>query len=162
LLGHYIAEFAGMILAITLLLTAGLIIGWRTHSSALEIVEAFALLLLVASAMIWLGTWIGMLVRTPDAVMGIAFVIIFPLTFISNAFVPIETMPNALQWFASINPVSVMVSAVRELFGNPTAPVTKDVWTLTHPVISAWIMTIGMLAIFIPLAVHRYRVRTTD
>ena len=162
LLGHYIAEFAGMILAISILLGAGLLIGWRTHTGALEVVEAMALLLLFASAMIWLGTLIGLIVRTPDSVMGIAFVIIFPLTFVSNAFVPIESMPNALQWFASVNPVSVMVAAIRELFGNPTAPVTKDVWTLTHPVVSAWIMTIAMLAVFVPLTIRRYRLRTTD
>ena len=85
-------------------------------------VEAIALLLVFASAIIWLGLWLGILVRSPDAVMGIGFVIIFPVTFISNAFVPIESMPNILQWVASVNPVSVLIAAVRTLFGNPVSP----------------------------------------
>ena len=69
--------------------------------------------------MIWIGTWIGLTVRSPDAVMGVGFVVVFPLTFLSNAFVPINSLPNVLQWIAAWNPVSVMVAAMRELFGNP-------------------------------------------
>ena len=94
LLGHYFAEMLGSILTIVILLGTGLIIGWRTHAPFLHVIEALALLLVFASAIIWIGLWLGILVRSPDAVMGIGFVIIFPLTFISNAFVPIESMPN--------------------------------------------------------------------
>jgi ABC transporter DrrB family efflux protein len=162
LLGHYVAELAGMVLSIAVLLTAGLLVGWRVHSSPLETLEAFVLLLAFASAMIWVGTLVGMLVRTPDAVMGVAFVLVFPLTFVSNAFVPIESMPNVLQWIASVNPVSVLVAAVRELFGNPTAPVTKHVWTLEHPVPSAWMACALVLALAVPAALRRYRARTSD
>ena len=86
---------------------------------------AIVLLLAFASAMIWVGTWLGMLVRSPDAVMGVGFVVVFPLTFLSNAFVPIESLPNVLQWVASVNPVSVLVAAIRELFGNPVSPVAE-------------------------------------
>ena len=63
--------------------------------------------------------------RSPDAVMGIGFIVVFPLTFLSNAFVPIDSLPTVLQWFAAWNPVSVMVAAIRELFGNPTTPVDQ-------------------------------------
>ncbi|HEY4607943.1 MAG TPA: ABC transporter permease, partial [Ilumatobacteraceae bacterium] len=121
LLGHYLAEMLGSILTIVILLGAGLAVGWRTHAPVLDVLQALALLLVFATAMIWLGLWLGVLVRSPDAVMGIGFIIIFPLTFISNAFVPIATMPEALQWIASVNPVSVLVAAVRTLFGNPLA-----------------------------------------
>ena len=86
---------------------------------------AILLLLAFASAMIWVGTWLGMMVRSPDAVMGVAFIVVFPLTFLSNAFVPIDSMPNVLQWVAAWNPVSVLVAAIRELFGNPIAPVDE-------------------------------------
>ena len=107
LLGHYLAEMLGSILTIVILLGAGLVVGWRTHARCFEVIEALSLLLLFASAMIWIGLWLGIQVRSPDAVMGIGFVIIFPLTFISNAFVPIQSMPQVLQWVATVNPVSV-------------------------------------------------------
>jgi ABC transporter DrrB family efflux protein len=162
LLGHYVAELAGMAVSIIVLLTAGFAVGWRAHASVFEIGEAVLLLLAFASAMIWFGTWLGMLVRAPDAVMGIAFVLVFPLTFVSSAFVPIGSMPNVLQWVASVNPVSVLVAAVRELFGNPTAPIAKDLWTLQHPVASSWLACAVVLAITVPAALHRYRRRTTD
>jgi ABC transporter DrrB family efflux protein len=162
LLGHYLAELAGMVLSIIVLLGTGLIVGWRTHTDIWHIGEAILLLLVFASAMIWVGTIIGILVRSPDAVMGVGFVIVFPLTFLSSAFVPIATMPNVLQWFASVNPITVFVAAVRELFGNPLTPVTKHVWPLDHPVLAAWLYSVAILAITVPVALRRYRIRTTD
>jgi ABC-2 type transport system permease protein len=162
LIGHYLAELAGMMLGIVILLAAGLIVGWRVHEDLLHVGGAAVLLLVFASAMIWIGTWIGLMVRTPDAVMGVAFVLVFPLTFLSTAFVPMESLPNALQWVAAWNPVSVVVAAVRELFGNPVAPVTKDAWPLQHPVLAAVLLTLGVLAIAVPGALRRYRARTTD
>jgi ABC-2 type transport system permease protein len=162
LLGHYLAEMLGSILTIVILLGAGLAVGWRTHAPVLDVLQALALLLVFATAMIWLGLWLGVLVRSPDAVMGIGFIIIFPLTFISNAFVPIASMPEALQWIASVNPVSVLVAAVRTLFGNPLAPVTKHIWPMDHPVAAAWLYCIVLVALGWTLAQRRYRARTTD
>jgi ABC-2 type transport system permease protein len=112
--------------------------------------------------MIWVGTYIGMIVRAPDAVMGVAFAVVFPLTFVSNTFVPIESLPNALQWVAAWNPVSVVVAAVRELFGNPVAPTTKHTWPLDHPVVAAFLLGIVILAVVVPMCLHRYRARTSD
>jgi ABC-2 type transport system permease protein len=117
--GHYLAELAGMALSIVVLLGAGLLVGWRVHTDVLHVGTALLLLLTFASAMIWIGTWIGLKVRTPDAVMGVGFTVVFPLTFLSNAFVPINSLPGPLQWVAAWNPISVMVAATRELFGNP-------------------------------------------
>ena len=94
--------------------------------------------------------------------LGIGFVIIFPVTFISNAFVPIESMPNILQWVASVNPVSVLIAAVRTLFGNPVSPVTKHVWPIDHPVPAAWLYCIVLVAIGVVIAQRRYKARTTD
>jgi ABC-2 type transport system permease protein len=162
LLGHYLAEMAGSLLTITILLSTGFVVGWRTHASVMHVAEAMALLLVFASAMIWLGLWMGILVRSPDAVMGIGFVIVFPVTFISNAFVPIVSLPNVLQWIASVNPVSVLVAAVRTLFGNPVSPVTKHVWPIDHPVAMAWIYSVALLALGWVIAQRRYRARTTD
>ncbi len=94
--------------------------------------------------------------------MGIGFVVIFPLTFISNAFVPIESMTNVLQWIAAVNPISVLIAAVRTLFGNPVAPVTKHVWPMEHPVLAAWIYVFILLVLGWVLAQRQYRRRTTD
>jgi len=162
LLGHYLAEMVGSLLTIAILLGTGFIVGWRTHASAIHVTEAMALLLVFASAMIWLGLWLGILVRSPDAVMGIGFVLIFPVTFISNAFVPIVSLPSVLQWVASVNPVSVLVAAVRSLFGNPIAPVTKHVWPIDHPVPAAWTYSAALVVVGWIIAQRRYRARTID
>jgi ABC transporter DrrB family efflux protein len=162
LLGHYGAEVAGMALSIVVLLVAGLIVGWRTHTDPVQIGAALALLFLFATAMIWVGTWIGLTVRSPDAVMGIAFTVVFPLTFLSNAFVPIASLPDPLQVVAAWNPISAMVTAVRELFGNPASPIATSSWPLDHAVLAAVLYCVAIIAIAVPMSLHRYRSRTTD
>jgi ABC-2 type transport system permease protein len=160
--GHYVAELAGLVLSIAVLLGAGLLVGWRAHTDLVHLATAGLLLLAFCSAVIWIGTWIGLLVRAPDAVMGVGFVVVFPLTFLSNAFVPIDSLPNALQWVAAWNPISVMVAAVRDLFGNPMSPLTHHTWPLDHPVVSAFAYCAVLLAFAVPAALRRYRVRTSD
>jgi ABC-2 type transport system permease protein len=162
LLGHYLAELAGLVLSIVVLLGAGLVVGWRPHTSIAEFAAAILLLLVFSSAMVWVGTWIGLIVRSPDAVMGVAFMLVFPLTFLSSAFVPINSLPNVLQWIATLNPISVIVAAVRTLFGNPLAPVTKHVWPIDHPVPAACLYCLVILAVAVPFALRRYRARTSD
>ncbi len=162
LVGHFLAELAGSVLSIVVLLGTGYVVGWRTHTDALQVAEALLLLVVFASAMIWFGTWLGMVVRSPDAVMGIGFTLVFPLTFLSNAFVPISTLPEPLQWIASWNPVSVLVAAVRTLFGNPLSPIAKDIWPMTHPVPAAWLYCVVLLVGSIGLSLRRFRHRTSD
>lgn len=162
LLGHYLAEVVGIMLSIVVLLGAGLLVGWRTHTDVLHVSEAILLLVVFASGVIWLGTWLGMMVRSPDAVMGVGFTVVFPLTFVSNAFVPVASLPNVLQWVASWNPISVVVAAVRILFGNPLSPIAKDVWPMRHPVAAAWIYCVLLLLLAVPAALRRYRHRTSD
>lgn len=161
LVGHWLAEVAGMVLATVLLLGAGLVVGWRAHTGLAELALSAVLVVAFASAMVWVGTYVGLLVRTPDAVMGVVFPAIFPLTFVSGAFVPIETLPNVLQWVASLNPVSVQVAAVRELWGNPVAPSPKDVWPMEHPVAAAFLYVALLLVAAVPAAVCRFERRTT-
>jgi ABC transporter DrrB family efflux protein len=160
--GHALAELAGLGLSIVILLGSGLIVGWRTHTDPLHVAAALGLLVLFAATMVVAGTLLGLIVRAPDAVMGIAFTVIFPLTFISNAFVPIESMPTALQNIAAWNPISALTAAVRQLFGNPSAPVTVHSWPLEHPVIAGVGYCVLALAICIPLCLRRYKARTTD
>jgi ABC-2 type transport system permease protein len=160
--GHYVAELAGMALSVVVLLVAGLVVGWGVHSDMLAFGGALLLLFFFSSAMIWIGTYIGLKVRSPDAVMGVGFVVVFPLTFLSNAFVPINTLPTVLEYVAAWNPVSVVVAAIRELFGNPTAPVSLHTWPLDHPVPSAFAYCILILAIAVPASIRHYRARTSD
>jgi len=162
MLGHALAELAGMCLAIVILLGAGLLVGWRIHTDALHAGVAIALMVCFAMAMIWVGTWLGTTVRSPDAVMGVGFTVVFPLTFLSSAFVPIATMPEWLQVIAAWNPVSAFAAAMRTLFGNPLAPVTQDAWPLQHPVVASWIYTVILLVVAVPLALRGYRKRTSD
>ncbi|HLF77879.1 MAG TPA: ABC transporter permease [Dehalococcoidia bacterium] len=161
LLGHVIAEMSGMALATAVLSVTGLIVGWRTHAGIEEVIGAYALLMLFSASMVWAGTLIGLFVRSTDAVAGVVFTFIFPLTFLSSAFVPIETLPKILEYFAAYNPISVLIAAVRDLWGNPTAPISHSVWPLEHPLIASIGWCAGILAIVVPLTLVRFRQRTS-
>jgi ABC-2 type transport system permease protein len=159
--GHLIAELAASLIALAVLTFSGLIVGWRIHTDLAHAAAGFGLLVLFAFAMLWVGTLLGVTARSPDAVTGILFLIVFPLTFLSNAFVPAGGLPDGLQAVAEWNPVSAIVAAVRTLFGNPTALPADAAWPLEHPVPSALAWIALVLAVTIPLTVRRYRLRTT-
>jgi ABC-type multidrug transport system permease subunit len=124
-------------LALVIMTVAGLIVGWRIESSPAEAIAGFALLVLFAFTMLWIGMLLGMLARTPDAVTGVAFIVIFPLTFVANTFVPAESLPTVLRQIAEYNPISAVSAAVRTLFGNPTAVPKNPPWPLDHPVLAS-------------------------
>ena len=159
--GQFLAELAGMVLSIIVVLGTGLIVGWRPHEVGPSLL-AFLLIVLFASVMVWIGIFLGLKVRTPDAVMGVGFVVVFPLTFLSNAFVPVDSLPSALQAIAEWNPVSVLVAAVRELFGNPVPVIDDPSWPLQHAVPLAFLFCVALLAAIVPLALRAYRIRTRD
>ena len=160
LIGHLIAEFAAASLGVTVLTLSGLIVGWRIHTDVPHAIAGFAILLLFATAILWLGTLFGLIVRSADAVQGLVFVIIFPLTFLSSAFVPIAGLSSGLRTLAEWNPISSVIAATRTLFGNPTAIPDNPALPLQHPVISSLIWCAALLAIAVPLAIWRYRART--
>ncbi len=110
--------------------------------------------------MLWLGMLLGLLARTPDAVTGVAFIVIFPLTFVANTFVPAGGLPAGLRQVAEWNPISALAAATRTLFGNPTALPSAAPWPLQHPVLSAVGWCVLALLVVAPLAIRRYRVRT--
>ena len=159
--GHMLAELAAMCLAILILSLTGLVVGWRIHEDPLHAVGAYALLILFATTMLWVGTLLGVLARSPDAVAGFVFMTVFPLTFVSNAFVPVGGLPDGLQQVAEWNPVSAMVAATRTLFGNPTGLPADVAWPLRHPVLVALLWCLALLAVVVPLTVARFRHRTT-
>lgn len=144
-------------LSMFVMMITGYIVGWRIKSSFLEATAAVALLLLFAYAMSWVMAFIGMSVRSPEVINNVSFIVLFPITFISNAFVPSDTLPTPLRIFAEWNPVSALVQSARELFGNvpPGAPV-GDAWPQQHPIATVLLGVVFMLAIFVPLAIRKY------
>ena len=148
LAGRTLSDVATNALSIVVLLTTGLIIGFSFHASALEIVAGIGLLILFGYAFSWMFALLGMLVSSPEAANSLGFIAVFPLTFISSAFVPVESMPEALKWFAKINPFTIEVDALRALWLG--APAGNYVW-------GAGVWSFVILAVFAPLAVRRYR-----
>lgn len=144
--------------SMVVMMATGFIVGWRIRSSFLEAAFAVILLLLFAYSFSWVMAFIGMSVRSPEVINNVSFLVLFPLTFISNAFVPAETLPTPLRVFAEWNPVSALVQAARELFGNvpPGIPV-GDTWTAQNPVLTVLIGMTVMLAIFVPLSIRKFQ-----
>jgi ABC transporter DrrB family efflux protein len=162
LFGHLLAELAATTVAVAVMVASGIVVGWRIHADVPHALAGFGVLFLFATAILWLGTLLGVMVRSPDAVTGIAFIVMFPMTFLANAFVPAAGLPDGLRTVAEWNPISAVIAAVRTLFGNPTATPDGAAWPLQHPVVAAIGWCIVILAIAVPLTVARFRARTTD
>ena len=141
---------------------SGLIVGWGIHSSLGDALAGYGLLLLLAAAMIWVGLALGALVRSPDSVMGVGFLVVFPLTFLASTFVPIDGLPDGLRQVAEWNPISALAAAVRTLFGNPTAIPADPVFPLAHPVLYSVVFCVAVIAVVTPLTLHLFRKRTSD
>jgi ABC-2 type transport system permease protein/oleandomycin transport system permease protein len=151
LIGRTLADVATNLLSIVVLLVTGIIIGFNFNASVFEIIAGFALLLLWGYAFSWVFALIGMSVSSPEAANGAGFTLVFPITFISSAFVPVESMPNGLEQFAQANPVSQVVDAMRALWLG--APADNHIWLSV-----VWCFVI--IALFAPLAVSKYRKAT--
>jgi ABC-2 type transport system permease protein len=158
LTGRTLADLVQTALTLIVLALVALLVGWRTHENGLKVLTGFALLLLLGYAFTWIGALIGLSVRTPEAATSGGLVWLFPLTFISNAFVPSQNMPAVLQHIAEWNPFSATVQAGRELFGNlpPRFP-TPDAWPMQHPGWASLIWSIAIIAVFRTLAVRKYK-----
>lgn len=138
------------------LMLSGLAVGWRVNSGLGDFLLAVALMVFFTYAMAWVGVLLGLIAPTVETVQQLGFLIVFPLTFLSNAFVPTATLPGPLQPIAEWNPISVLTQATRELFGNPN-PTLADSFPSEHPFLLSVLWTIAILAVFAPLAVRRYR-----
>jgi ABC transporter DrrB family efflux protein len=162
LTGRTLSDVVNNVLVLIVMSLTGLLVGWRINGSLLEAFAAYALLILFAYAVSWIMAWIGMLVPSPEVVNNASFVVIFPLTFIANTFVPLETLPPALQTFAEWNPVSAVTQAARELFGNiPPGVPEPTAWPLQNPGLYTLIWTVAILVAFVPLANLQYRTATS-
>lgn len=158
LIGRTASDVVYNVLTLIIMALTGLLVGWRIRNSLFDAIAGFALLLVFAYAFSWVMAYVGLLVPSVEVINNASFIVIMPMTFISNAFVPLETFPTALRIFAEWNPVSTVTQAARELFGNTTsAAVTSDAWSLQHPVLYTLIWTVLIVLIFAPLSIARYR-----
>jgi ABC-2 type transport system permease protein len=145
-------------ISVAIMALTGLLVGWAIRTSFLEAAMGFGLLLLFAYAFSWVMAYVGLLVPSVEVINNASFMVIFPITFVSNAFVPLETLPAPLQTFAEWNPVSSLTQAVRELFGNipPGAP-EPTAWPLQNPIIYTLIWIVIIMVIFVPISIRQYR-----
>ncbi|MFJ8517225.1 MULTISPECIES: ABC transporter permease [Lysinibacillus] len=151
LAGALLADTIRYTIATVLTFTMGYIMGYRPEGGLGYVVLAGLLVIVCAWAISWIFAFFGVIARTASSVQGISMLVLFPLTFLSNAFVPAETLPNFLQWFVKINPISHLVTAVRELTNSGAIG-----WDLSASLIGAAIVVI----IFAPLTVRAYMRRT--
>jgi ABC-2 type transport system permease protein len=158
LIGRTTSDLLNNVIVIVVMSATGLLVGWRIHSSPLEALAGFGVMLLFAYAVSWGMAVVGLAVRSPEVVNNASFIVIFPLTFIANTFVGTTNLPGPLKVFAEWNPISAVTQAARELFGN-TSPqfAAPDVWPLRHPVLASVLWSLVILAVFVPLAIRQYR-----
>jgi ABC-2 type transport system permease protein len=148
LAGPMVADLVRYLIAASLTFVAGMVMGYRPQGGVLGVLAAILLAIFTGWAIAWIFTWVGTIARSARSVQGISMMILFPLTFLSNAFVPIDTLPSGLQTFVKLNPVSHLVSATRDL-ANDGAVTTQVGWTLLAGCV--------VMAIFAPLAVRSYK-----
>ena len=148
LAGRTLADIVTNLISVCVLVVTGVIIGFSFHAGVLEVIAGFGLLLLFGYAFSWVFALVGLLASTPESANSVGFISIFPLTFISSAFVPVNTMPAVLKAFAQVNPFTIMVDAMRALWIGQ--PAHNDVW-------GAVVWALVILVVFAPLAVARYR-----
>ena len=160
--GRTVSDIGINVISLCVMALTGLVVGWRIRSSFLEAVAGFLLLLVFAFAISWIMAVVALVVRTPEVVNNASFIVIFPLTFVANTFVSINSLPGPLATFADWNPVSSVTQAARELFGNtdPTAP-APEAWSLQHPVIYTLLWVVIILVVFVPLSIRLYQRSTS-
>ena len=148
LTGRTLADVATNVVQLVVMLAVGLAVGFRFGTSAPEVVAGIALVLLIGYAFSWVFAFIGLISSSPEAANAYGFTIIFPLTFVSSAFVPVDSMPSWLQPIAEHNPFTSMVNAVRALFVG--TPAGNDIWL-------SILWGLGITLVFGLLSVWRYR-----
>jgi ABC-2 type transport system permease protein len=156
--GHSVANLIRSLIPIVFMTATGLAIGWRIHSSVTDALAGYALMFVFSFAVIWIGVMLASVVSTPEAVQGIAFVVIFPITFIASTFVPTKTLPGVLQTFAEWNPTSSLANSLRHQFGNPGGAIPHDaIFPLAHPFAYTLIWAVAIVVVCAPLSVVLYQ-----
>ncbi|MCC9197334.1 ABC transporter permease [Arthrobacter sp. zg-Y820] len=156
LIGRTNSDLVLNAISMLIMMATGLLVGWRVNTSFASFLAGVGLLLLFSYAFSWVMALLGMSVRSPETINNASFMILFPITFISNAFVQSSTLPAPLEVFANWNPVSALVQAARELFGNLGDTPVPDTWPMQHATATVLIGSAAMLLVFVPLAVRKF------
>jgi ABC-2 type transport system permease protein len=135
----------------TVVVVVGVVLGFRPDAGVPGVVAAMLLVAAFSFGLAWVFTTVGMLLRSPNAVLNGGFMVLFPLTFVSNVFVDPDTLPRGLEWFVNANPISHLVTATRGLMEG-SASAGEIAWVLATAA--------GLTAVFAPLTTHLYRTRT--
>lgn len=158
LVGRTGSDVVYNVLSLIIMALTGLVVGWRIRDGVLDAAAAFLLLLLFAYAFSWVMAYVGLLIPSVEVINNASFIVIMPLTFISNVFVPTASFPSVLRVFVEWNPVSTLTQAIRQLFGNvEPSTVDSDAWSLQHPSLYTLIWIVIILVVFVPLSVRQYR-----
>jgi ABC-2 type transport system permease protein len=153
-LGRCLADLVNSVIALAVMVVTGLVLGWRWHNGLDRAALAVALLLLLRFALLWVGIYLGLAVKGPESVMAVQ-ILVWPVLFLSNAFVDTSTMPSWLGTIADWNPMAATAAASRELFGNPGWGETS--WMTDNAVLLAVAWPVALTAVFLPLSVRRFR-----
>ncbi|WP_199549657.1 ABC transporter permease [Streptomyces sp. N35] len=154
LVGRSVADMLQSLLSLVLLMAVGLAVGWRWHGSLGAVLAAMGLLLLLRFAMLWMGIHLAMVAGKPELVMAVQ-ILVWPVSFLSNAFATPESMPGWLGATVEWNPMSATATAVRDLFGNEGG-VSSASWASEHAALLAVLWPVVLVAVFFPLAVRRF------
>ncbi len=156
--GHALASLMRAMIPILLMSLCGLVVGWRINGGIADALGGYALMIAFSFAVIWIGVLMGTMLPSVEAVQGVGFTAIFPITFIASTFVPVATLPGVLRTVAEWNPVTSMAEALRMLFGNPSGDFGADPpWSLQHPVLYSLAWIVAIIAVCAPLAVRAYQ-----
>ncbi len=148
LAGRTLSDVVTNTLSMTILLITGVIIGFTFQTTFLDALAGIGILLLFGYSFSWFLAFLGLLVSSPESVNSVGFIAVFPLTFLSSAFVPVASLPDGLQQFAEVNPFTIVVDSIRHLWlGGPN----------NNDVLGAVIWSLVIVGVFAPLAVGAYR-----
>ncbi|MBO0854483.1 MAG: ABC transporter permease [Nocardia sp.] len=159
LLGRTLSDLVVNVLSLVVMTACGYIVGWRIEGGLGAAVQAYALILLFAFAMSWVGALTGLLAPNVEVAQSAGLIWLFPLSFISSAFISGESLPGPLRVIAAWNPITAVAAAGRRLFGNPSPPLFPPAtgWPADHCVEYAVLASIVILVVCVPLALLRYR-----
>ena len=157
LAGRTLSDVIYNVLSLAIMSLTGLLVGWRIRGSVIDAIVGYLLLLVFAYALSWVMALVALHVPSVEVINNAAFIVIFPLTFIANTFVPSDNLPGPLRVFAEWNPVSAATQAARERFGNiPADAPSPDVWPLANPALYTLLWSALIVAIFAPLSIAKY------
>jgi ABC transporter DrrB family efflux protein len=162
LVGRSVADLMTSCLCALIVALTGLAVGWRPGSNFLSILGGFLLVLFFAYAVSWVSACVGLNSKSPESAASFGFIVLFPVTFVSNAMVPTQHMPGWLQAIATWNPVSAVVAGTRVLWGNPNPSKAIHAWPMQHPIEASLIWSVAILAVAAPWAARFFNRRTTE